>query len=76
MIIGQRSTLVAGLPAMVNRPEPTRKPRSKQPQAPGADGAIQLEMLDYIATDEEIHQCQNLLNDPKFWLDLAAGVEP
>lgn len=76
MIIGQRSTLVAGLPAMVNRPEPTRKLRRKQPQAPGADGAIQLEMLDYIHSDEDVKAMQNLLNDPKFWLDLAAGVEP
>lgn len=72
MITGQRSTLVAGLPAMVNRPEPTRKPSHKQPQAPGADGAIQLEMLDYIHSDEDIQQAQNLLNDPAFWLDLAA----
>lgn len=71
MTIGQRSTLVAGFLAMVNRPEPTRKPRRKQPQAPGADGAIQLEMLDYIHSDEDV-QAQNLLNDPKFWLDLAA----
>ena len=76
MIIGQRSTLVAGLPAMVNRPEPTRKPPRKPPQAPGADGAIQLEMLDYIHSDEDIQAVENLLNDPKFWLDLAAGVEP
>ena len=61
---------------MVDRPEPIRKPRRKQPQAPGADGAIQLEMLDYIHSDEDVQAMQNLLNDPKFWLDLAAGVEP
>ncbi|MEX0271749.1 hypothetical protein AB3R30_21735 [Leptolyngbyaceae cyanobacterium UHCC 1019] len=59
---------------MVNRPEPTRAPRRKQPQAPGEDGAIQLEMLDYIYTEEKMQQAQNLLNDPNFWLELAAEV--
>lgn len=59
---------------MVNRPEPTRRPRRKQAQAPGDDGSIQLEMLDYIYTDEEIQHAQNLLNDPNFWLDLAREV--
>lgn len=56
---------------MVNRPEPTRTPRRK---ALDPDNGIQLEMLDYIQTDEEIQEIKNILLDTNFWKELGVEV--
>lgn len=56
---------------MVNRPEPTRRTRHK---ALDPDNGIQLEMLDYIHTDEEVQQIKNILLDTEFWKELSLEV--